>query len=77
MAWIKLYETYNKVKKVFIKPKLYFKFGLWRNDHCLPVWRRGPIINLFPKKFIYRNSYQVRSGCHIITYRKGDKMKNG
>ena len=56
MAWIKLYETYNKVKKVFIKPKLYFKFGLWRNDHCLPVWRHGPIINLFPKKFIYKNS---------------------
>lgn len=77
MAWIKLYETYNKVKKVFIKPKLYFKFGLWRNDHCLPVWRHGPIINLFPKKFIYKNSYQVRSGCSITTYRKGDKMKNG
>ena len=27
MAWIKLYETYNKVKKVFIKPKLYFKLA--------------------------------------------------
>lgn len=77
MAWIKLYETYNKVKNVFIKPKLYFKFGLWKNDPCLPIWRRGPIISLFSSKFVYKHSYQVRSYVNITEYKKGDKMKNG
>lgn len=77
MAWIKLYETYNKVKKVFIKPKLHCKFGLWRNDHCLPVWRRGPTIRIFSNKFIYKHSYIVRNWVNITEYKKGDKMKNG
>lgn len=40
---LKLYKTYNKAKDVFIKPKLMWKFGKWRHDPCLPVWRRGPI----------------------------------
>ena len=43
---IKLYKTYNKAKDVFVKPKLHWKFSLWRHNHCLPVWRRGPIIEL-------------------------------
>lgn len=44
---IKMYDTYNQVKYVFKRPKLYWKFGLWKKDPCLPVWRRGPIIKLF------------------------------
>lgn len=43
---IKMWDTYNKVRKIFKKPKLYWKFGLWKHDHCLPVWRRGPRIHL-------------------------------
>lgn len=41
---IHLYDTWNKVKKTgkFKKPRLHFKCGLWKNDPCLPVWRRGP-----------------------------------
>ena len=77
MAWIKLYKTYNKVKNVFIKPKLHFKFGLWKDDVCLPVWRKGPVIKLFSNKFIYKHSYLVRNWVNITEYKKGDKMKNG
>ena len=43
---IRMWDTYNQVKHVFKEPKLYWKFGKWRNDRCLPVWRRGPIIKL-------------------------------
>lgn len=43
---IKMYDTYNKVSHVFKKPKLYWRFGSWRKDPCLPVWRRGPYIKL-------------------------------
>lgn len=59
---IKLYKTYNKVKNVFVKPKLHFKFGLWENDRNLPIWRRGPIIHLCKQKDIgYINPIQCES----------------
>ena len=38
---IKLYNTYRKVKGVFVRPRLKVYFGLWKNDPNLPVWRRG------------------------------------
>ena len=41
---IKLWNTYNKVKNVFKKPKLRWYFGKWRNDPCLPIWRSGNVI---------------------------------
>lgn len=37
--------TYKKSKDVFIKPKLKWYFGLWKNEHNLPVWRRGNTIH--------------------------------
>lgn len=43
---IKMFETYNKVKKVFKKPKLCWYFGKWRHDPCLPIWRRGNTIKI-------------------------------
>lgn len=43
---IKLYKTYNKVNKVFVRPKMKISFGLWKNISGLPFWRRGKIINL-------------------------------
>ena len=42
----KLYNTYNKVKNIFKKPKLCWYFGKWVHDPCLPVWRRGNCIHL-------------------------------
>lgn len=63
---IKLYKTYNKAKDVFVKPKLHWKFGLWRHDPCLPVWRRGPIINIGGS--IYKANakcYQVKNSVSI------------
>lgn len=46
---IKMYDTYNKARNAFKEPKLYWKFGLWKNDPCLPVWRRGRIVKLFKR----------------------------
>ena len=43
---IKLFRTYNKVKDVFVRPKMKFYFGLWKNSSGLPFWRCGNIINL-------------------------------
>lgn len=43
---IKMWDTYNKVKHKFKKPKLHWRLGLWKHDPCLPVWRRGPCIKL-------------------------------
>lgn len=42
-----LFKTYNKAKDVFVKPKLVWEFGLWRNTSGLPVWRRGPRIPVY------------------------------
>lgn len=63
---IKLYKTYNKAKDVFVKPKLHWKFGLWKHDPCLPVWRRGPIIDIGGS--IYKTNakcYQVKNSVNI------------
>ena len=63
---IKLYKTYNKAKDVFVKPKLYWKFGLWKHDPCLPVWRRGPIIDIGGS--VYKANakcYQVKNSVNI------------
>lgn len=68
---LKLYQTYNKAKDVFVKPKLYWYFGKWRNNHCLPVWRRGPIINIGGS--IYKDNakcYQVKNSVNIYTGEK-------
>lgn len=45
--FLKLYNTYNKVKDVFAEPVRHYYFGLWRKDPMLPVWRRGPQIVLY------------------------------
>lgn len=47
---MKLFREYNKVKEYFIKPKINFFIGKWRNDPCLPVWRRGSVITLGKRK---------------------------
>lgn len=75
---IKLYKTYNKAKNVFVKPKLYWKFGLWKHDCCLPVWRRGPIINIGGS--IYKNNakcYQVKNSVSICTGEKEGTRMDG
>lgn len=68
---IKLYKTYNLVKDTFIKPKLYWKFGLWKNDPCLPIWRRGLIINFSgstfgknAKSYYVKNTVNIKTGEH-------------
>lgn len=75
---IKLYKTYNKAKDVFVKPKLHWKFGLWKHDPCLPVWRRGPIIDIGGS--IYKANakcYQVKNSVNICTGEKEYTRMNG
>lgn len=63
---IKLYKTYNKAKDVFVKPKLHWKFGLWKHDPCLPVWRRGPIIDIGGSTYkANAKCYQVKNSVNI------------
>ena len=63
---IRLYKTYNKAKDVFVKPKLHWKFGLWKHDHCLPVWRRGPIIAIGGSTYkANAKCYQVKNSVNI------------
>lgn len=59
MGWIKLWETYNKVKDVFVKPKIGFYWGKWRNDPCLPCYRCGPTISLV-NVFKWDKTYRVQ-----------------
>lgn len=61
----KLYNTYNKVKHKFKKPKLHWRLGLWKHDPCLPVWRRGPEIRLGK----YRKNYYCQNG--VTHYKSG------
>ena len=42
----KMYDLYKEVEDVFIEPELYMFHGSWREDPCLPVWRRGPVLYL-------------------------------
>ena len=63
---LKLYKTYNKAKDVFVKPKLMWKFGKWRHDPCLPVWRRGPIIDIGGSTYkANAKCYQVKNSVNI------------
>lgn len=57
---IKLYNTWEKVKDIFVRPSLKVYFGRWRKDPNLPYWRCGPYIWLFPKKkYRYDNSSEI------------------
>ena len=70
---LKLYQTYNKAKDVFVKPKLYWYFGKWRNNPCLPVWRRGPILRLGGSPYkINSKCYLVNNYVHVKTHNAGE-----
>lgn len=62
---IKMWDTYNKVKHKFKKPKLHWRLGLWKHDPCIPVWRRGPEIHLGK----YRKNYYCQNG--VTHYKSG------
>lgn len=69
---LKMWKTYNKVKDVFTKPKLHFKFSRWQSSPNLPVWRRGPhiyLVNQFKNKNVYRinNCVNVKVGTSTYT----------
>lgn len=71
----KLYKTYNEVKDVFVEPKLHWRFGLWKNDPNLPVWRRGPIIKLH--KWCSPNIYNPKTGVRIKLGSAGTTKPDG
>ena len=71
----RIYETYNEVNDVFVEPKLKWKLGLWKNDPNLPVWRRGPVINLYRR--FSPNVYNPRTGVRIKVGKAGDILPDG
>ena len=74
---IKLYNTWEKAKDVFVKPSLRVYFGKWRNDPNLPVWRRGPLLYVCKRKNLCRYTHQVKDSVMIFTgtrkFKYGDK----
>lgn len=71
---MELFKEYNKVKHVFVKPKIHWSFGLWRKNNCLPVWRRGPILHIGKYKHRYetRNQVMIPTGKTPYTNSKGE-----
>ena len=68
MLGIRLYDTFNKAKDFFKKPIVHWSFGLWRNNHCLPVWRRGPILRFGKSPYaLNTNCYEVKNRVQILT----------
>lgn len=85
---MKMFRTYNKVKDIFAKPILKHKFGLWKHNPCLPVWRRGNIIKIGkykdiiwvekigkPKKYKFRDSYLWSKPTPIKVAEWSDEFK--
>lgn len=70
---IKLFRTYNKAKDVFVRPKIKFYFGLWKNCPGLPFWRRGKIITLAKRDMFYR----ISDIHYIKTHNEGDLKEDG
>lgn len=50
-------KIYRKYKEVFVKPKLYWFFGKWKNCPNLPVWRRGCAIRLTKNYGDYNSTF--------------------
>ncbi len=68
MLGIRLYDTFKKAKEFFKKPIVHWSFGLWRNNQCLPVWRRGPILRLGKSPYaLNTNCYEVKNCVQIFT----------
>lgn len=75
---IKMWNTYNKVKHKFKKPELHWRFGLWKHDPCLPIWRRGPEIRLGkPRKHFYhpQNTCSIKIGVSYCTDNNGKQRE--
>lgn len=70
---IELFKTYNKVKDVFVRPKLKFQFGLWTNTSGLPVWRHAGWLNIAK----YKQCYIPETSVRIKTKSAGDLNPDG
>lgn len=68
MFGIQLYKTYKKAKDFFAKPIVHWSFGKWRNNHLLPIWRRGPILRLGKSPYsLNTNCYEIKNRVQIFT----------
>ena len=72
---IKLYDTWEKAKDIFVKPSLRVYFGKWTNDPNLPVWRRGPLLYVCRRKDLCKYTHDVKDTVMIYTGTK--KFKHG
>lgn len=70
---INLFKTYNKAKEVFVRPKIKFSIGLWKNMSGLPMWRSGNVIRIAK----YYQFYIPNNRSHIKKYNAGDIKEDG
>lgn len=73
---IKLYNSYKIAKDLFKKPKLKWRFGLWKNDPCLPIYKYDKKIYLTNNKnkiYIPKFASQIFTGTYIDNF--GYKIK--
>ena len=74
---IKLYNTWERVKDIFVKPSLKVYFGKWRNDPNLPVWRSGPQIPLVRWGMLSSKAYMLGDSVMIHSGNTSYKTTNG
>ena len=78
MLGIRLYDTFNKAKDFFKKPIVHWSFGKWRNNHLLPIWRRGPILRLGKSPYaLNTNCYEVKNSDIVIISRNYENTEGG
>lgn len=71
-------KIYRRLKDVFIKPKLKWYFGTWRNELNLPVWRHGPQIRLakYHQMYIPQRSVLVFDGYSKDGYKQYSRSEH-
>lgn len=61
---IKLYNTWRKVKQIFVKPSLRVYFGNWKNDPN-GIWGYRRRIYICPRKNLFKYTHSARNSVNI------------
>ena len=67
-----LYKISDKVRHILKEPNLFCYIGKWRHDPCLPIYRKGPEIDLV-NYYNSNKAYIVVSSVYVKT---GEKQYN-
>lgn len=77
----KLFKEWKKCSKYFVKPKLKFYFGKWKNDPCLPVWRTPKTIyftrnSKYVKQVYSSHCVKIDGKYNLIIHKLPGNLKN-